>query len=242
METTSLGGCWGRTWDGFASPELTTVLTKIGTLRTLSNRDLLYQRGTPGTELYGIRSGYVRLSAVTESGQEGIIGIYGPGTWFGEVSFFDAGPRPANAQAIGRTEVLVVSAAQLRSILEANPIWYRDFARVLCNKLRVAVNNLASALLPASVRVALRLLDLAEAYGITEPEGILIRLNLPQDELARMLGLTRQAVNIELRAFERPGLIKLSRGKIQLRDVDGLRRYVRQGGGGDLLGGDLSGT
>lgn len=229
-------GSWSRTWDGLASSELSEALARLGTVRRLVDREALYERGDPGRDLYGVRLGYLRLGVILPDGHEGLIGLYGPGTWFGEVSFFDERPRPSGAYAVGDgTEVLVVPAAKLRAVLDQNPVWYRDFARVLCNKLRLALGHIEGTMLPVSVRVGLRVLDLAQAYGRPAPDGVVIGLRLPQEELGRMLGLTRQSVNKELRAFGERGWLRLRRGEITLMDVPALRRHVVDNGGSDLL-------
>lgn len=217
-------GSWSSTWDGVASPELTEALASVATVRKLVDRELLYQQGEPGTELFGVRAGYLRLSISNSEGMEGLVGHYGPGTWFGEVSIFDERPRPTDAYAVGPTEVLVVRAAALREILDRNPLWYRDFARVLCNKLRLALAHIESTVLPISVRIGLRLLDLAQVYGRPRKDGIV--LQLPQEDLARMLGVTRQSINKELREFERHGWLSLGRGEIALHNLSALQEYV----------------
>lgn len=235
MDASKSRGSWSRTWDHLVSDELTEALTRLGQVRRLNDGAALYQRGAPGTELYGVQAGFIRLAAAGADGQEGIVGLYGPGTWFGEVSFFDEGPRPTDAYAIGNTEVRVVSAAKLRTVLDAHPEWYRDFARVLCNKLRLALGHIEGTWLATSVRVALRLLDLLQAYGTPEGAATRIDLKLPQEALGRMLGLTRQSVNKELRGFEARGWLAIRRGQLVVRDPAALRQHVCTGGGGHLL-------
>lgn len=226
---------WSQPWRDIASPELGTALAAIGKRRTLADGELLYARGDPGGALYGVGSGFIRLAAQTQDGGEALLGLYPPGTWFGEVSLFDELPRPTSAYAVGETEVLVVSAGELRRMLDRNPLWYRDFARVLCNKLRISLAHIESTYLPLSVRIVLRLLDLARAYGQPGEGGIVIGLRLPQEDLARMLGLTRQSVNKELRALENKGWLGIHRGRISLLDPVALRQHVREAGGGELL-------
>lgn len=235
MTAPSRAATWSQPWRDIASPELGAALAAIGRRRALADGELLYARGDPGSELYGVGAGFIRLAAQTQDGEEYLLGLYPPGTWFGEVSLFDQLPRPTSAYAVGRTELLIVSAAELRRVLDANPVWYRDFARVLCNKLRISLAHIESTTLPLSVRIVLRLLDLAQAYGEAGEGGIVIGLRLPQEDLARMLGLTRQSVNKELRALENSGWLRISRGRITLLDPAALRRHVREAGGGELL-------
>lgn len=226
---------WSQPWRDIASPELTAALADIGSRRKLSDGQLLYARGEAGSELYGVESGLIRVVALSREGDEALLGLYTPGTWFGEVSLFDELPRPVSAYAVGEAAILAVSAARLRELLERNPIWYRDFARVLCNKLRSALVHIESTLLPISVRIVLRLLDLSQAYGKPGAAGLVIGLKLPQEELARMLGLTRQTINKELRSLENRGWLLIRRGEITLLDAEALQRHVREGGGAALL-------
>jgi CRP/FNR family transcriptional regulator, cyclic AMP receptor protein len=236
MTAPNRAASWSQPWRDIASPELSAALAAIGSRRRLADGALLYARGDPGSELYGVHSGAIRLAAHTQDGDEALLGLYPPGSWFGEMSMFDELPRPTSAYAVGETELLVVPAARLRQVLDGNPLWYRDFARVLCNKLRLSLAHIESTYLPLSVRIVLRLLDLARAYGQpTEDSGIIIGLRLPQEDLARMLGLTRQSVNKELRALEDRGWLRIHRGRVTLLDDSALRRHVRETGGGDLL-------
>ena len=224
---------WSRPWREVASDELSAALETIGSSRHCADGQIIYQRGDPGAELYGVKSGLVRAAAFTPNGYEGLLGLYPAGTWFGEVSLFDDLPRPVTTYAVGETELLVVRAARLRELLDRNPVWYRDFARVICHKLRGALTHIEGGFLPASMRIATRLLDLARAYGRPGADGLALALPLPQDDLAHMLGLTRQSVNKELGVLERAGWIKRRRGAISLCDPAALRRHVLEGGGSD---------
>lgn len=222
---------WSQHWQDIASPELTATLTAMGTSRRLGGGQMLYAKGDPGDALYGVQSGLIRMISAGKDGSESLLGLYAPGTWFGEISLFDELPRPASAYAVGDTELLVVSAAALREVLGRHPAWYRDFARVLCNKLRLTLEHMEDEALPTSVRIVQRLLDLGQAYGQTGPGGVVIGLKLPQEDLGRMLRLSRQSVNKELRALETRGWLRIRRGEISLLAMDALRRHVRDGGG-----------
>lgn len=227
---------WSETSRDIVSPELLAALAGLATPHRLGDGELLYARGDASADIIGVRSGLIRIVAVTAEGYEGLLGLYRAGTWFGEVSFFDGLPRPADAYAVGDTEVLVVPAARLHALLQRHPRWYRDFARVLSHKLRSALAHIESSFLAPSVRIALRLLDLAEGYGKPAEAGIAIDLVLPQEDLARMLGLTRQSVNKELRAFQGRGWIEIRRGRITVTQPAALRAHVAGHGGAALLG------
>ncbi|MDD3764516.1 MAG: Crp/Fnr family transcriptional regulator [Nevskiales bacterium] len=226
---------WSENWSSIVSPELSAALAGLGHRRMLASGEQLYGRGETGTDLIGVVSGLIRIVGITPDGYEGLLGLYRPGSWFGEMSLFDRLPRPGDAVAVGETEVLIVPGQRLLELLDAHPQWYRDFARVLSHKLRMALTHIESTTLPVSARVGLRLLDLAAAYARPADDGVLIDLSLPQEELARMLGLTRQSVNKELRQFQSRGWLQLQRGRITLTDIPALRREVRATGGGAVL-------
>ncbi len=218
---------WAKPWRDIASEALSAQLVQLGKPRTLGHGEFLYRRGDPGRDLIGISAGMVRIVNFSAEGHEMLAGLYTAGTWFGEVSLFDELPRPFDAYSVGQTELLVVSADQLRTLLDANPHWYRDFAKVVCYKLRHAVQFIEDQFLPISARIAKRLIDLSMAYGVPGPLGVRIDLRLSQEDLGRMLGITRQTVNKELRAFEEKGWIALKAGQITLTNPHTLREWVQ---------------
>ena len=217
---------WSEMWKGIASAELTQALVAIAKSKTLSHGELLYASGDKASALYGVKSGAIRLMATTLDGNESLTSLHGEGSWFGEISLFDDFPRPVDAYAMGETEILVVSSAQLQSILDDNPIWYKDFAKVLCHKLRITMNHFNTEPLPVAVRIALRLLDLAQVFGKQTDQGILIDIKLVQEDIAKMLLVRRQTVNINMRLLEKDNLVERQKGKILLRDTQALKDYI----------------
>lgn len=226
---------WSDPWIGVVDPELSKVLVELAVRRTLVDGEPLYRRGERSSDLVGVQSGLIRVEAVSGNGQVGLLGLYRPGTWFGEVSFFDKRPRPVDTYAVGVTEVMILPADKLLPILDRNPIWYRDFARVLCHKLRMALAYIESTAQPIAVRLSLRLLDFAEAYGKPTESGLLLDLKLSQEDLAHTVGLTRQSVNKELQILQAMDILVVKKNQITIRSIDGLRRRVADGGGATLV-------
>jgi len=217
---------WSRLWLDGAPAELTRALTAAARPRRLQDGELLYAKGDTATGLIGVRRGIVRNVHVAGDGRELLFGLFAAGSWFGEISLFDEAPRPLHAYAMGETEVLLVPTVAFHAALEAHPQGYRHFARVLCHKLRVAFEMLEDQSRPLHLRLARRLLDLGAVYGQTTPEGLLLNLPLPQEELARMLATTRQSINKELRVLSQHGLVAMQGGRVLLRDAHALRVMV----------------
>lgn len=214
---------WSRLWPSEAPAALTESLAQQAGRRLLRHGEWLYAKGDAATGLIGVRRGMIRNVHVAADGRELLFSLFPAGSWFGEVSLFDDAPRPLHAIAEGETEVLVVPAAAFHAALEAHPEGYRLFTRVLCRKLRVALDQLEDFQNPLRQRLARRLVDLAAVYGSPEGEGVRLSLPLAQDELARMLGATRQSINKELRALTREGLLAVEAGRYRLLQPAALR-------------------
>lgn len=223
---------WSSLWRADMPDGLRAQLDAVSRHRRLQPGELLYARGDAPQGLIGVRRGMVRTVIVSPEGQEFLFGAFPAGSWLGEISLFDDLPRPHSAYAVGETEVLILPTAEFRRLMDAHPQWYAHFARVLCTKLRVCFDYIEDmAVLSLQQRVAKRLLDLAQVYGKPAGTAVEIDLHLPQEDLARMLGATRQSINKELRALETLGLIALARqGRISLRDRAGLQGRLARAG------------
>ena len=219
---------WSSLWRADMPSGLREQLDRVSRHRCLQPGELLYARGDAPQGLIGVRRGMVRTVIVSAEGQEFLFGAFAAGSWLGEISLFDDLPRPHSAYAVGETDIVLLPTAEFRRLMDAHPQWYAHFARVLCTKLRVCFDYIEDmAVLTLQQRVAKRLLDLAQVYGRPTSEGVHIDLHLPQEDLARMLGATRQSINKELRTLEGQGLLNLERqGRISLRDPERLLGLV----------------
>ncbi len=192
-------------------------------LRRLVDGEFLYRQGEAGDAMYGVLEGCIRLSNSSRDGRELLVMLVERGEWIGEVSLFDGEPRSHDAYAVGDTQLLVISRRDLDDLLDAQPQLYRYFVPMLCRKLRLALSFVESAALYSlSARLAQRLLDLQVRYG--NRDGDVIDVHLPQEDLAKMLAVSRQAVSRELKRLEKAGLIAVAYGKVRILDSDGLRR------------------
>lgn len=206
-------------------PEVTALLASMSLRKRLRHGELLYARGAEADGLYGVVSGRIRISLTHADGREVLLTWFEPGSWFGEVSMFDASPRPQDAHAVGDTEVMLLPRAKFMALLDQHHELYRAFAKLLCRRLRMSLDFVEDMMtLPLSARLAKRLLELAGVYGsATQGAGVAIDLHLPQEDLARMIGATRQSVSKELNAWEARGLIRVEYSRITLLDSERVR-------------------
>ena len=194
--------------------------------RTFGKGMIIFHKGSPGQTLYIIESGKVRIFIISESGQEISVNIYGPGDAFGELALLDGLPRSAGAVAMEQTVTFTLHRDDFLRHLEAHPRMARSIIEVLSTRLRYTTTYAESlAFLDVYGRVAAKLLELAERYGV-QKEGIEIELRLTQAELASWVGTTRESVNKVLGTFRGQGLIEVKERKITILDRERLRKRI----------------
>lgn len=208
---------------GLSDQELEALAESLGR-RTFPRGMIIYHEGSPGDTLYIIESGQVRIFLLSDSGQEISVNIYGPGDVFGEMSLLDGLPRSAGVVAMERTVALTLHREDFLHHLEASPHMARGILEVLSRRLRYTTEYAESlALLDVYGRVAAKLLELAERYGV-QKEGIQIGLRLTQAELASWVGATRESVNKVLGTLRDQRLIEVQGQRITILDRRGLER------------------
>lgn len=203
--------------------EISGQLAALSTRRKLHDGEMLYAKGDVPDGLYGVLRGRIRTSAVSAEGKELLVALFEPGNWFGEISMFDGLGRTHDGVAVGETEVLVLPQQKFLALLKQNPDLYPYFLKMLCRKVRLALSEMEGMyFLSVPVRLARRLLTLSRAYGRQTSDGIMIDLHLPQDDLGRMLGVTRQSISRILKLWEEQSWIKLQYGRLVLCDESAL--------------------
>ena len=208
-----------NTWFRGLPPEVVAQVAALAVKRTFAKGARIHGAGDDPDGLYGLLEGRVRITHAAADGRELLVALFEPGTWWGEISMFDGEVRTHDAHAVAECEVLLVPQEKFHALLRAQPALYPHFVKMLCGKLRLALHYIEDAMfLPLSVRVARRLLDLMQAYGKPEARGTLIDLKLPQDDLARMLGASRQSISKELKALEAAKTIALRYGRVVVLD------------------------
>lgn len=192
-------------------------------VRSLAAGHYLFKRGDPPCGLYAVLDGSLRVSAVNEQGKEAILSLVESPYWFGEICLFDGLPRTHDACAVGPCTLLQVPQPALLGILDDAPQYWRDLALLMSHKLRLSFIGLEQlSLMPAPVRLAHRLLMIVEGYGDTEHAKRV--LQLPQEDLAAMLNLSRQTTNALLKDLQAEGVVRLGYGEIEILDVPRLRQ------------------
>ncbi|PRA30212.1 Crp/Fnr family transcriptional regulator [Pseudomonas poae] len=194
--------------------------------RQLAAGQYLFKRGDPPCGLYAVLEGSLRISAVNEHGKEAVLSLVEPPFWFGEICLFDGLPRTHDACAIGPCTLLQVPQQALLNILDEHPQYWRDLALLMSQKLRLSFIGLEQlSLMPGSVRLASRLLMIVEGYGDSETSRRTVQL--PQEDLAAMLSLSRQTTNALLKDLQAQGIVRLGYGEIEVLELQRLREAAQ---------------
>ena len=196
--------------------------------QTLKKGKHLFQEGDPGDRLYIVTQGKIKLTHASGDGRESLLMVLGPGDMFGELSLFDPGPRTSTAVAITDSEVLGLGNNDLRPWLTGRPEVAQSLLQALAHRLRrtnVIMSDLVFADVPG--RVAKALIELGEKFGSRTPAGLMVNHDLTQEELAQLVGASRETVNKALADFASRGWIRLETRSVEIFDVERLSRRAK---------------
>jgi len=190
--------------------------------------EALFNEGEPGDRMYVILEGKVKLGQTSSDGRESLLGVLGPGEMFGELSLFDPGMRTSTATALTDAVVLGMGNEQLRPWLAGRPEVAAALLQALARRLR-RTNEAMADLVFSDVpgRVAKALMDLGEKFGTVTPEGLMVTHDMTQEELAQLVGASRETVNKALADFAQRGWIRLETRQVLILDVERLGRRAR---------------
>jgi CRP/FNR family transcriptional regulator, cyclic AMP receptor protein len=201
------------------------ALHALGRVRRYPVGARLFHEREPGDAVLLLRSGRVKLSAITDGGREALLGIREPGELIGEMSAIDAEPRSATATALEPVEVLALSSKAFIAYLERTPGVALVLVRMLNRRLRDADRKRTEFLAQDTVgRVCSRLVELADRFGEAGDDGTHIDLAITQEDLAGWTGSSREAVIRALRTLRELGWIATRRRGVTLLEVEMLRR------------------
>ncbi len=210
-------------WFSKLSPALRAAILSRAVVRHLADGAPLASRGAPAEQWCGVALGAVRISSVSLSGKQVALTYAEPGTWFGDIALFDGLPRTHDANAHGQTTLLVVRKPDFKVLLSQHVELYDALLRLNCRRLRLMFDLFEDLnTRPLAARLAKQILLLVRSYGIEQGEEIRIGLQLAQEDLAQLLGASRQRVNQELKGFEREGAVRVEPTRLVVLSRDKL--------------------
>jgi len=191
----------------------------------ISKGSVLFAEGDGGDQLYVIAEGKLKLGTSSGDGRENLLSILGPGEMFGELSLFDPGPRTSTATAVTDVKLLSLGQEKLLPWLAENPKVALQLLARLAQRLRrtnEAVGDLVFSDVPG--RVAKALIDLGERFGKKTDEGLFVHHDLTQEELAQLVGASRETVNKALADFAGRNWLKLDGRAVLITDFERLSK------------------
>jgi CRP-like cAMP-binding protein len=215
-------------WFSSLSPSLRHDILRCAYVKRYRDGDLITARGEPPEEWMACAKGAVRVSSTSISGKQITLTYVEPGIWFGDVSIFDGDRRTHDAYAHGETTCLCVAKADFKKILALHVEFYEAMIRLHARRIRQLyglVEDLNT--LPLRSRLAKQLLHLVRSYGVpslSNSSEMRIGLHLAQEELAQLLGASRQRVNQELKSMEREEAIRIEPAGLIVKDREALMR------------------
>jgi CRP/FNR family transcriptional regulator len=208
--------------------ETAELLASALTTRAVVRGHVVFSEGDTGDRLFIVMDGTVKISRAAADGRENLLTVLGPAEMFGELSVFDPGPRTATATAVTDSTLASLDHDDLRPLLLNEPGVAVQLLRALAQRLR-RTNEAMADLVFSDVpgRVAKALLDLAEKFGVDEDDGVRVQHDLTQEELAQLVGASRETVNKALSDFATRGWLRLEGRTVLLLDRERLGRRAR---------------
>jgi CRP/FNR family cyclic AMP-dependent transcriptional regulator len=188
----------------------------------------LFLEGDPGDRLYVVLDGKIKLTRAAADGRENLLTVLGPGEMFGELSLFDPRPRTSTASAVTDATVAALAHDALRPWLLERPDVSMHMLQALAKRVRREFDVTADLVFTdVPGRVAKNLLDLAERFGEQDQDGLHVHHDLTQEELAQLVGASRETVNKALADFAARGWLQISARSVLILDIERLRRRAR---------------
>ena len=195
--------------------------------RTFRSGEVIFHRDDPGQVLYMIKEGKVKICIISPDGQEVSLTVFGKGEVFGEFALLDGLPRSTDAVALERVECYTLQRSDFLNAIQKNPKIAISVLEALSKRLR-ATDDMVEDLIFLDVygRVAKKLLELADTHGVKTEDGIVIDVRLTQQELASMVGASRESVNKVLGYFTDMKFISTDKHRITIHRVNDLKRRI----------------
>jgi CRP/FNR family transcriptional regulator, cyclic AMP receptor protein len=208
-------------------PEAFEQLFRYAKLTTYKRGATICSKGDPGNSLFAVLSGTVKISVSSPDGRNAILNLIGPGDIVGEIAVLDGQARTADAIANTNCELYVIDRRDFLPFVRSQPTLAMKCIEILCARLRSTSDQVERVILQdLPGRLAATLLGLIEKRNL-DPEGRTIAVT--QQEISEMVGMTRESINKQLRAWAARNWVRLEHGAIVVLDAEALRELSESG-------------
>jgi len=209
-----------------AGEEVARLATQVA-LEEIRRRRVIFLPGDPGQSVYFVSGGRVKISRVTRDGKELTLAYRGPGEFFGELCLVDGGAREEMAEAMENALVTEVPRDEFARLLDTHVSVGAKMTRILCQRRRDLENKVEDLVFKdVNAKLSELLLKLGHDFGVDDDRGTLVAVKITHQEMANLIGSTRETVSLTLSQFKRNKLITTEGRKIILLDREGLKALL----------------
>ncbi|EMI45639.1 Crp/Fnr family transcriptional regulator [Rhodopirellula sp. SWK7] len=210
-------------------PEQLTQLEACCRSRTFAARSPVYLPSETADSVFLLVAGLVKVCNLTHDGKQSILAFIEPGEVFGELAIFDGDERDEYVEAVEDSTVIVIPACELQRMMIASHDLSMAMTKMIGMRRHRMERRLKNLLfLSNRDRLIHLLLDLSEQFGVDDSEGVRIRIKLAHQEIANLMGSTRENVTILLGHLKAEGVINVERRQIALTDPERLAASVNR--------------
>jgi CRP-like cAMP-binding protein len=212
-------------------PEALDQLCRYAKHSSLKRGATIVSKGDPGNSLIAVISGTVKISVSSPDGRSAILNLIGPGETFGEVAVLDGLARTADATANTNCEIYVIDRRDFLPFVRSQPALAMKFIQLLCTRLRWTSDQVEEVILQnLPGRLASALLRLTEKHKLAQGGRTIA---ITQQEISEMVGMTRESINKQLRAWATRNWVRLEHGAIVVLNPEMLRELTEAGSGNE---------
>ena len=210
-------------------PSALDQLCRYAKHASLKRGATIFSKGDPGNSLFAVISGTVKISISSPDGRNAILNLIGAGELFGEVAVLDGQARTADATANTNCEIFIIDRREFLPFVRSQPELAMKFIELLCARLRWTSDQVEQVILQnLPGRLASALIGLTEKRKL-DPQSRTIAIT--QQEISEMVGMTRESINKQLRAWAARSWVRLEHGAIVVLDAGALRELAEAGSG-----------
>lgn len=211
----------------YCSPDQIRLLEACSRVRTFPKRSPVYLPAEQAESVLLLASGRIKICHLTPDGKQSILAFIDPGEIFGELAVLEPGPRDEYAETVERSKVISIPGTAVTQLMQEHPDLCLGITKLIGLRRRRIERRVKNLLfLSNRDRLVHLLLELAEQYGLETERGVELEIGLSHQDLANIVGSTRETVTVVLGTLQTEGYVRVGRRQLILRRIDKLARLV----------------
>tara|TARA_B100000315_G_scaffold253546_1_gene292528 strand:+ start:10829 stop:11521 length:693 start_codon:yes stop_codon:yes gene_type:complete len=204
-----------------------TEMEKMTRMEAFKKRQPIYLPGDPGDFVYLLKTGRVKISKIGDDGKELTLVILEAGEIFGELEMFEEVPRDTIAEALDDAHICMIRREDFERLLKNQPQCSFKLTKLIGLRMKQIENRIEDLVFrDAPARLAQLLINLSTSFGSDTTNGRTITTKMTHQELANLIGTTRETVSLTLGQFRQSGLIIMAKRQITILDLAGLQQLI----------------